>query len=139
MGWIHKTQKLWLPSFAWTLIKSPYITTVILFSPADDPNALSSNCCTKLGIPSECHFLCGVGKVGFWTKTRWKCTHKYFAKVATCKVQNKIGKQLVKVSQIIDVQSVPMLESTKDFSGSSRRVLKFYSGSSFLNLCTFHQ
>lgn len=52
----------------------------------------NTNCCTQLNIPSECHFLCGVGSQPFWSITRWKCTHKYYAKVATCEVQNKISK-----------------------------------------------
>ncbi|KAL9955239.1 hypothetical protein ACROYT_G036532 [Oculina patagonica] len=70
-----------------TVISS--IVLAVLLSPTavgDD-----TNCCTQLNIPSECHFLCGVGSQPFWTITRWRCTHKYYAQVATCKVKNKIN------------------------------------------------
>lgn len=65
-----------------------FLVLVLLCSSDVEGN---TNCCTQLNIPSECHFLCGVGSQSFWTTTRWKCTHKYYAKVATCKVNNKIN------------------------------------------------
>lgn len=70
-----------------TLVLS--VLLVVLLSPTAVGD--NTNCCTQLNIPSECHFLCGVGSQSFWSTTRWKCTHKYYAKVATCKVQNKIN------------------------------------------------
>jgi len=70
-----------------TLVLSVLI--VVLLSPTTVGD--NRNCCTQLSIPSECHFLCGVGSQPFWTITRWRCTHKYYAKVATCRVNNKIN------------------------------------------------
>ncbi|XP_044184178.1 stereocilin-like [Acropora millepora] len=65
------------------------VIVLVLLSPTGVGGKI--NCCTQLSIPSECHFLCGIGSQSFWSVTRWKCTHKYFAKVATCDVNNKIN------------------------------------------------
>ncbi|XP_031551442.1 stereocilin-like, partial [Actinia tenebrosa] len=54
----------------------------LIVSPLESDSA-PSDCCLK--IPSKCHFLCGVGSVGFWSLTKWKCKMNYYPTVVKCK------------------------------------------------------
>ncbi|XP_065070337.1 uncharacterized protein LOC135695271 isoform X2 [Rhopilema esculentum] len=66
-----------------------FLFYIILFAFLKDV-AFGQDCCQKLSLPNECHFLCGTREESWWSLTRWRCMHQHGAEVANCKIKASI-------------------------------------------------